>query len=90
MTAKYRKTFERVLLGTAVFWALAFIADILIPWLIDVVRQSEDRMPFGDYGGIVTTIAAIVCIVTISVTWIVCRVKSKKEKKNGENNEHPE
>ena len=40
MTAKYRKIFERILLGTAAFWALAFIADILIPWLIDVVRQS--------------------------------------------------
>jgi hypothetical protein len=82
MTEKYKKIFERVILGTAAFWFLAFLADILIPWLLDVLRHSDDLAPFSEYGGIVTTIAAIVCFVTIAIALIVCLVKSKKEKKN--------
>ncbi len=82
MTGKYKKIFERVLLGTAVFWVLAFIADILIPWLRHVLRYPDIPVSFGDFGSIITTIAAVICIVTISVTLIVCSVKSKKERQN--------
>ena len=81
MTGKYKKIFERIILGAAAFWFAAFLADILIPWLLDIVRQPEGRMPFSEYGGIISTVAGIVCFVTILTALTVCVVKSKKNKK---------
>ncbi len=82
MTEKYKKIFGRIILGTALFWLLAFLADILVPWLLDVFRDTGNLTSFGDYGSIVSTIAAIVCFLVIVIALIVCLVKSRNEKKN--------
>lgn len=74
MTEKYKKIFGRVILGTAAFWVLAFLADMLIllfsNLLSDHPREHDDAL---------TTVAAIICIAVFGITLIVCRVKSKKE-----------
>lgn len=80
MTEKYKKIFGRIILGTAVFWALAFIADILVPWLRHILFYPDVPVSFDDYGTIVSTIAAAVCILVIAVALVVCLVKSRKDK----------
>lgn len=90
MTEKYKKIFGRVIIGAAAFWALAFIADILVPWIWHMARYPDVPKAFSDYGTILSTIAAGICIAAVLTALIVCVVKSKKEKANGEHNEHPE
>ena len=77
MTEKYAKRFERVVIVAAVFWVLAFVADMLIPWLHDYLNPSTARGHGG--GGIL--IAPPLCILAVVIAWIVCLVRSKKRER---------
>ena len=75
MTEKYAKMFERIVIGAAVFWVLAFAADIIIPLLDNYLNPSTARGHGG--GGIL--IATPLCIAAVVIALIVCLVRSKKE-----------
>ena len=82
MTEKYKQIFGRVIVGVAAFWTLVFLGDILIPWIRHMLRYPDVPKAFGDYGTILSTIAAIICVAAVVIALIVCLVKSKKESKN--------
>ena len=88
MSEKHAKYFTRIVIGAAVFWAIAFFADILVPRL-DLFCDPSVPAP-GGHGGLAHLLAFPVCLVTIVIALIVCRIKSRKERKEQQNGEHHE
>ncbi len=78
MTPKYKRIFEKVFIGAALLWVLAFAVDIFLPGLSYYVNPTLYR----GHGGGAIMIASPVCLAAVVITLVVCLVKSSEEKKH--------
>ncbi|MBR5618785.1 MAG: hypothetical protein IKW76_03525 [Clostridia bacterium] len=79
MTEKYKKIFVRIFIVTAVIWAVGFLLlDIAFPLLS--YRFQDPNEPFiPGHGGGWFLFGTPLCILVVAVTYIVLRIRSRRE-----------
>ena len=73
MSEKHQKIFMRILIITAAVWALGFLADLTLPWIMDMLGDNR-----GGHGGGWTLCGTPLCILTVAVSYVVLRIASRK------------